>query len=172
MHAPAEPTSTIEAPLVAVVIPVYNAASTLAHTVQSVTNQTYRNLEILLVDDGSSDASPEIAQRLAEQDARIRVIRQANQGVAATRNNGAHAAKADYIAFLDNDDLWHPTKIEKQLSILIERGPDYGFVYAPCRIIARQAGCIRLDGIMRGAVVRAGRSFRYGDGARGSRPLP
>jgi len=135
MHAPAEFTSLVEAPLVAVVIPVYNAESTLAHTVESVTNQTHRNLEILLVDDGSTDASPEIAQRLAEQDARIRVIRQANQGVAATRNNGARAAKADYIAFLDNDDLWHPTKIEKQLAILIERGPDYGFVYAPCRII-------------------------------------
>jgi glycosyltransferase involved in cell wall biosynthesis len=93
MHARTDSTSPVEAPLVAVVIPVYNAASTLAHTVQSVTNQTYRNLEIVLVDDGSSDASPEIAQQLAEQDARIRVIRQANQGVAGARNNGARCCE-------------------------------------------------------------------------------
>jgi glycosyltransferase involved in cell wall biosynthesis len=102
-------------PLVSVLIPAYNAASTLAETVASVCGQTYRNLDIIVVDDGSADATFAVASRLSKEDPRIRVLRQDNAGVAAARNLALRHAVGPLVAPVDADDLWHPTKIERQL---------------------------------------------------------
>lgn len=90
--------------------------------------QTHRNLEIIVVDDGSCDATPEIIQHHADEDPRIRIIRQPNAGVAAARNHAISEAKSDYIAPVDADDLWNPDKIEKQLAALLSGGPAVGLV--------------------------------------------
>jgi glycosyltransferase involved in cell wall biosynthesis len=91
--------------------------------------QTHRALEIIVVDDGSIDATAEIAQRHADEDERVHVLRQANAGVAAARNAGWERSQADLIAFVDADDLWAPTKIERQLQALMQAGPEAGLVY-------------------------------------------
>lgn len=104
--------SDIMTPLVSTVIPVFNGARYVAHTIDSVLAQTYRHIEIVVIDDGSTDESPEILARYGN---RIRLIRQANQGVGAARNRGILAAQGEYVAFLDQDDWWYPEKIERQI---------------------------------------------------------
>jgi len=101
---------------VSVIIPVYKAEKYIAATVQSVLNQTYNNLEILIINDGSPDKSREICQRFTDK--RIKIISQENSGVAAARNTGISHAKGEYLAFLDADDLWAPTKIAKHVDHL------------------------------------------------------
>ena len=93
-------------PAVDVVVPVFNAETTLAETLESVLGQTHSAITLFVVDDGSTDNSPGIAARFAERDARLRLVRQQNSGVAAARNNGAARGSAPYIAFCDADDLW------------------------------------------------------------------
>ena len=92
--------------MVSVVIPVYNVESYLYRCVQSVLRQTYSDLEIILVDDGSTDGSGELCNQLALTDKRIRVIHQQNQGLSGARNTGIQLATGDHIAFLDSDDEW------------------------------------------------------------------
>ncbi len=89
-----------------VVIPVYNVAPYLERCVRSALRQTFRDLELILVDDGSTDGSGEKAERLAQEDDRVRVIHQANQGLAAARNSGIRASNGEYLVFLDSDDEW------------------------------------------------------------------
>jgi len=109
--------------LVSVVMPVYNAAATLEKSVASVLAQSYRELELLAVDDGSRDDSLARLERLAAADARVRVLRMpANAGVAAARNLGLDAAQGRYIAFVDSDDGWLPHKLERQLAAMRARG--------------------------------------------------
>ena len=103
-------------PLISVVIPVYNAEKYLKECVDSVLAQTYSNYEILLIDDGSADNSPEICDRYAESNSKIKVIHQKNSGVAEARNNGIREAKGEYIAFLDCDDWWEKEFLEKLVS--------------------------------------------------------
>lgn len=105
-------------PLVSVVIPAFNAAATLDQTLQSVRAQTHRCLDIIVVDDGSTDATAEIALSHASADPRIRLVRQANGGVAAARNAGVRLARGELVAPIDADDLWAPTKIERQVAAL------------------------------------------------------
>src|SRR5690348_12029992 len=104
--------------LVSVVIPAYNAAATLDETLRSVRSQTHRALEIIVVDDGSVDDTREIAGRHAAVDDRVQVVTQSNAGLAASRNAGWMRARSELIAFIDADDLWAPTKIERQLERL------------------------------------------------------
>lgn len=99
--------------LVSVVIPNYNYAHYLSEAIDSVLAQTYSDIEIIVVDDGSRDSSRDVMVAYGE---RITAIFQQNQGVSAARNNGAAAGSGQYIAFLDADDAWLPTKIEKQIS--------------------------------------------------------
>jgi len=87
-----------------VIIPVYNAGKYVADAVKSVLMQTYENLEILIIDDGSPDNSIEICQQFT--DPRIKIIRQQNQGVSGARDNGIRHAQGEYLAFLDADDIW------------------------------------------------------------------
>jgi glycosyltransferase involved in cell wall biosynthesis len=115
--------------LISVVVPVYNGALTIDETLRSVRAQTYRHLEILVVDDGSLDETPQIVQRHTAEDDRVRLIRQANGGVAAARNNGVAQAKGALLAFVDADDLWSAGKIEKQVLSLSAGGPRYALSY-------------------------------------------
>ena len=109
---------------ISVVIPTYNYAHYLPEAIDSVLRQTYPPLEITVVDDGSTDATPDV---LAAYGDRIRVIRQKNQGVAAARNAGLSAARGEYVAFLDSDDIWHPRKLELQIARFAD--PALGLVH-------------------------------------------
>ena len=115
--------------LVSVVVPAYNAAATLGETLRSVRAQSHRNLEIIVVDDGSTDMTVNIARQHAAQDGRLRLLTQSNGGVAAARNHGIAEARSDLIAPVDADDLWAPDKIEKQLRALKAGGGNVALVY-------------------------------------------
>lgn len=104
--------------LVTVAIPAYNAAAYIETTLLSVMGQTHRNLEIIVVDDGSTDNTAAIVIRLARQDPRIRLLQQPNAGLAAARNLGIQAASGEYIANIDADDVWSKKNIEKQLAAI------------------------------------------------------
>ena len=116
-------------PAVSVVVPAFNAAATLDETLRSVRAQTFRDLEILVVNDGSRDETPEIALRHARADPRLRLIRQRNGGVAAARNRGIEEARAALVAPVDADDLWHASKIARQVRAMDAGGPAVALVY-------------------------------------------
>ena len=105
-------------PLVSVIIPAYNAAKYIEDTLASVIAQTIQDFEIIVVNDGSTDNTKEILDRIAASDIRINSIHKSNSGVSDTRNIGMEQAKGQYLAFLDADDIWHPQKLEKQINIL------------------------------------------------------
>ncbi|NTZ42342.1 glycosyltransferase family 2 protein [Altererythrobacter sp. SALINAS58] len=115
---------------VGVVVPLYNASRTIAATLDSISKQTYCDLKVIVVDDGSSDHSPGIVRRKATIDKRIHLIRQQNAGVAAARNLGAAYADTEFLAFVDADDLWAPNKIELQMRSLQEGSEPAGLVYS------------------------------------------
>lgn len=117
------------APLVSVIIPAYNSERTIRETLGSARAQTYANLEIIVVNDGSTDSTPDIAQQCAREDGRCRLVSKRNAGVASARNRGIAAARGAYIAPLDADDLWHPTKIARQVELLENSGPGVALVY-------------------------------------------
>ncbi|MBY5352785.1 glycosyltransferase family 2 protein [Rhizobium leguminosarum] len=135
--------STMSGVRVAVVIPAYNAGEYLAQTLQSVVDQTHKALEIIIVDDGSTDETASICRRFAASDSRIRILSTENRGVAAARNTGIQASKSDYIAFLDADDLWHSTYIQRMLSALQPLPDAWGAVYALHRFIDTEGYCTR-----------------------------
>ena len=101
--------------MISVIVPVYNGKETLVRCVQSLRNQTYEDLEIILVDDGSTDGSGALCSALSREDARIRVIRKENGGVSSARNRGIEAAKGEYVLFMDSDDYMEPVMAEKML---------------------------------------------------------
>src|ERR1041385_3812831 len=103
-----------ESPLVSVIIPVYNYERYLAEAIESVLSQTYQNLEIIVVDDGSTDHSGEVAQSFASRG--VRYCQQVHAGIGPARNKGVELARGDFLAFLDADDRWPEEKIERQLS--------------------------------------------------------
>ena len=107
--------------MISVVIPLYNKEKQIAHTLQSVFNQTFQNFEVVIVDDGSTDGSVAEVEKLS--DSRIRLIHQKNAGVAAARNRGIEEAKGDLIAFLDADDEWKPEYLATQYH-LSQKYPD------------------------------------------------
>jgi glycosyltransferase involved in cell wall biosynthesis len=105
--------------LVSTIIPTYNRANLITEALDSVLAQTFPNVEVIVVDDGSTDATSEV---LARYGGRIRVIYQRNAGPAAARNRGIAAANGEFIAFLDSDDLWLPEKLERQVNLLERLG--------------------------------------------------
>ena len=111
---------------VSVIIPVYGVEKYIKNTIQSVLNQTYKNIEILIVDDGFPDLSIEICQQFT--DSRIQIVRQKNRGLAGARNTGIRLAKGEYISFLDGDDIWLPEKLEKNVAHL-ENSPSVGISF-------------------------------------------
>jgi glycosyltransferase involved in cell wall biosynthesis len=112
--------------MVTVVIPTYNRADLIPIAVESALAQTYRELEIIVVDDGSTD---DTATRLNAYAKHIRYVRQANGGVSAARNHGVKLARGSWISFLDSDDVWDPLKLESQLSALRELGKEFGVCF-------------------------------------------
>ena len=106
------------APLVSVLMPLYNAEKYLANSIESILNQTYKNIEIIIVNDGSTDNSLEIARTYEERHERIKVISQGNRGAASARNRAFSLSSGDYIQYLDADDLLHPDKIRLQIEAL------------------------------------------------------
>ncbi len=94
--------------MISIIIPVYNAVNYLTETVESILSQTYRNFEIILVNDGSTDGSGELCDRLAQRDSRILAVHKENGGVASARNRGLDEAKGDYIGWVDSDDIISP----------------------------------------------------------------
>ena len=116
-------------PLVSVIIPAYNAARFLPAALESAVGQTYRSLEIIVVDDGSEDDTSRIVEAAAARDARVRLIRQPNAGVAAARNAGIAVARGTYVAPLDADDVWFATKVAQQVSQMEAAGHDVALAY-------------------------------------------
>ena len=98
------PVSAADQPLVSIIVPVYNAEQSLPRCLDSICAQTYQNLEIILVDDGSTDDSLTVCRQFAYRDDRIRVLSQTNSGVSAARNNAMETATGKYIQFVDSDD--------------------------------------------------------------------
>jgi glycosyltransferase involved in cell wall biosynthesis len=118
-------------PLVSVVIPVYNGERFVAEAIRSVVRQTHRSLEYIVVDDGSTDDTANVARGI---EGPVKVTTQDNAGVSAARNRGAADARGDLLAFLDADDVWHPEKLRRQLSLL--RGsPHVGLVLCDLQLV-------------------------------------
>lgn len=115
-------------PNVSVITPVYNAEKFLKETIDSVLKQSYKDFEYLLIDDCSTDNSPEIVKAYAEKDSRVKYIKlQENSGAAVARNTGLEHAQGRYIAFVDSDDLWYPEKLEKQLTFMQENNEAFTY---------------------------------------------
>ncbi len=112
---------------VSVIIPLYNAEKYIGRTLQSVLNQTYDNLEIIIVDDESPDNSVQVCQRFT--DPRIKIVHQKNRGLPGARNTGIRNAKGEYIAFMDADDIWLPEKLAKHIAHL-ESNSDVGVSFS------------------------------------------
>ncbi|CAA0087005.1 UDP-Glc:alpha-D-GlcNAc-diphosphoundecaprenol beta-1,3-glucosyltransferase WfgD [Zhongshania aliphaticivorans] len=119
-------------PLVSVVIPMYNAAKYLPACLESVLTQTYKNLEIICVDDGSPDNCADIVS--SYNDERIKLVKQANRGLAGARNTGIRHANGEFVALLDADDIWFPEKIDAHISHLIAN-PSIGVSYSGSQFI-------------------------------------
>ncbi len=122
------------APLVSVIIPVYNAAAYVRETVDSALHQAYPNLEVIVVDDGSTEDLSWVA---AAYGTRVRYVRKPNGGPASARNLGIRMASGAYLAFLDADDLWEPDKLRAQMDLLL-RHPSVGLVYSAMSEIDEQ----------------------------------
>lgn len=105
-----------EYPLVSVVVPAFNVANTIEETLHSIINQTFEDFEIIVVDDGSTDETPQILKTF--KDTRLRVVRQVNRGLAGARNTGIQLSMGKYIAFCDSDDVWEPEKLELHVTHL------------------------------------------------------
>jgi glycosyltransferase involved in cell wall biosynthesis len=134
---PARPAPEQTAPLVSIILPTYNRAATLDRAIASVLAQSYKNFELLVIDDGSTDATPALVK--AMKDDRIRFLQQdENQGVAAARNRGLSAAKGRLIAFLDSDDAWMPAKLDRQVSLMQSSPERVGLIYTG--LVIRQTG--------------------------------
>lgn len=110
--------------LVSTIIPVYNLEKYISNCLNSVVNQTYKNLEILCVDDGSTDGSADIIKNMAEKDSRIKYFYQENAGVSAARNKGLDEAKGEYIMFVDGDDYIHYQAVEILLNTILNTNSD------------------------------------------------
>jgi glycosyltransferase involved in cell wall biosynthesis len=132
-------------PLISIIVPVYNAEKYLGACIESITSQTYKNLEIILIDDGSSDNSGKICDDYAEKDNRIRVIHKENGGVSKARNDGLKLVSGEYIGFVDSDDTISPKMFESLFKNLSENSADiavcdYEMVYADRRVSVNPRG--------------------------------
>lgn len=107
--------STTTLPAVSVVIPAYNGANVIADAISSAISQTHKPSEIIVINDGSTDDTADVLAKFRDE---AKVINQPNSGVAITRNRGITEASGDYVAFLDQDDVWHPKKLASQLACI------------------------------------------------------
>ena len=114
----------MDQPLISIIVPIYKVEAYLHRCVDSILQQSYRNLEIILVDDGSPDKCPEICDSYLPKDSRIQVVHKKNGGLSDARNAGLDVAKGDYIAFIDSDDYIHPEMISTLFALLQSNGSD------------------------------------------------
>lgn len=138
-------------PVVSVIMPAYNAEKYIKEAIQSVRAQSRTDWELIVVDDGSCDRTPEIVREFAVQDSRIKqIVNEKNVGVAESRNRALSVCRGQYVAFLDSDDVWRPQKLEKQIACADQIGADiictsygmmdgngarvFGDFLVPCRI--------------------------------------
>ena len=129
--------------LVSVIVPVYNREHLVSEAVDSILSQTYKNLEIILINDGSKDASLNVLREYERRfPEKVRVLDQQNQGQTIARNNGIKIAQGEYIAFLDSDDLWVEKKLERQIPLF---EPGVGLVYSGTEIINEDGQTIRVE---------------------------
>jgi glycosyltransferase involved in cell wall biosynthesis len=122
-------------PLVTVITPAFNVAKYVGEAIDSVLRQTATDFEYIVVDDGSTDNTADVARAHAGDDPRVRVITAEHRGLSATRNRGIKEARGRYIAFLDGDDRWHPRFIERQLALLESLPDDVGAVFCRSRMV-------------------------------------
>lgn len=116
----------LQVPKASIIIPTYNRSRFLAEAIDSALNQTYSNVEVIVVDDGSTDGTPQLLERYG---GKIRVVRQANGGCASARNAGIESAGGEYLVFLDSDDRLMPEKLAREIAILNAR-PTHGYVFS------------------------------------------
>lgn len=133
-------------PLVSIIMPCYNAERYIAQSIESVLAQTYQNWELLITDDCSTDKSVEIISKYSKNDDRISVmVPDEHQGIARTRNMSISRARGRFVAFLDNDDLWKPEKLEKQIKFMLEK--EIGFSYTSYELVDQ-------DGITKNKIIQ------------------
>jgi glycosyltransferase involved in cell wall biosynthesis len=130
-------------PLISVVVPVYNGEKTIRETIESVLNQTFKDLELIIINDGSKDATLEIVSKI--QDPRIQVFSYPNAGLSASRNRGISQATGEYISFIDADDLWTQDKLENQLKAL-QSNPQAALAYSWTNFIDEVGNFLRRGG--------------------------
>lgn len=129
-------------PEISVIIPAFNSADYIGEAIRSVLAQTYTNFELIVVDDGSTDATPEIVREFGHE---VTYVRQENGGAASARNHGIRIAKGEFIAFLDADDTWEPDKLEKQIN-LFKDDPGLGMVFTENKLFDEEGEyCDSLD---------------------------
>lgn len=140
-------------PLVSIITPVYNAEKFLSETIKSIQSQTYKNWELLLVDDCSKDNSAKIIEEFKISDNRIKYIKlEKNSGASVSRNTGIKNAKGRFIAFVDSDDIWKPEKLEVQVKYMLEN--NLGFTFTSYRYMKE-------DGELTNKVAKAPSKINY-----------
>lgn len=138
-------------PLISIIMPCYNAEQFVAESIDSVLAQTYQNWELVVTDDNSSDSTPEIVRNYCEKDNRIKLyLPGIHQGIAQTRNHSLSKANGRFVAFLDNDDLWVPTKLEHQVQFMLDN--NLAFCYGNYELLnedgTKKRKVIRHAGVM------------------------
>ncbi|MFY0634937.1 MAG: glycosyltransferase [Vannielia sp.] len=156
-------------PLASIIVPAFNVEATLAETLTALLAQTHPDFEVIVVDDGSTDRTPMIARRFA-RDARVRIVRQANRGLAGARNSGISAARGEIIGFCDADDLWHPEKLARHAAHLAAN-PSVGISYSGSALIDEASRPLHTAQRPRLAGVDASTIFKRNPVGNGSAPV-
>lgn len=149
-------------PLVSVIMPCYNMEKFIAHSIQSVRNQSFTNWELIIVDDASTDKTADKVRPYCEQDERVKLtVKSRHSGIANSRNQALASAKGRYLAFLDADDIWHPDKLERQLAFMQEN--KVAFSYSAYELIDEEgqplqktiatAGNLNHDAYLRNTII-------------------
>lgn len=129
--------------LVSIITPSYNTEKFIAETIESVVSQSYQNWEMIIVDDVSTDRSVKIIENYIKQDSRIKLIKlKSNSGAAVARNKAIAKANGRFIAFIDSDDLWKPTKLEEQISFMLEKA--IVFTYSAYNLIDEEGKSLNI----------------------------
>jgi glycosyltransferase involved in cell wall biosynthesis len=127
---------TSRKPKISVIVPTYNRSELLPRAINSILNQTFKDFELIIVDDGSTDNTKKIIEKYSENDSRIKYIYQENSGgPPRPKNTGIKIAKGNYIAFLDSDDEWLPSKLEEQIKKYIENDKNHNIGLVGCGAI-------------------------------------